>query len=292
MKKYKQTNISIELPEKEIKLATNTTSKDHFKNWKSAPAQPILEYPVFAGSLMYPSDKRRMLTTNTELFFKNYGIYRAPTSAINIFENQFKVNQGRKMDLNTIYHHDYKRINLKLARENTEIIRPDRRHLAKEKSSVELRARIPMHTTTQSMADYKFDPDSYMNTASQYQDMFKSNLNKGLKPLEDVTYDRNYKVSTLAAGAGAAIPAASGDSDTELNNSSSNLFGQSHLTSKTIVSRLSPLLFLYFLMSLLIHCETNVALLEHIRQSAGAFAQSGAISAESKRQSNSNNRVV
>ena len=90
------------MPEKEAKLSSRTTNKDHFKNWNSEPAKVIPEYPEFAGYLMYPNEKRKFLTTNEELFFKNYGKHKAHSTAMNIFENTFKISQG-KMNLDTVY---------------------------------------------------------------------------------------------------------------------------------------------------------------------------------------------
>ena len=58
---------------------------------------------------MYPNESRSHMTTNKELFFKNFGKnFKAQSTAMNIFENQFKINQNRSMDLNTVYHNDFK----------------------------------------------------------------------------------------------------------------------------------------------------------------------------------------
>jgi hypothetical protein len=184
------------LPEKEVKLSSNTTNKDHFKTWKSAPAQSIAEYPEFAGNLMYPNEKRQYLTTNEELYYKNYGKHKAKSSSLNIFENQFRINQGRNMDLSTVYTKDFHKLNAKPV--------PHVTKESYERKTSKVIQKIPMDTVTSSMIDYKYDPVSFRSTRSQQQnhlqpvnDLFKSKLAKGLKPLDEMemAYETQYNLS-------------------------------------------------------------------------------------------------
>lgn len=181
--------ISIELTDKDVKLSTHTTNRDHFKSWNSSASQPSSEYPEFTSKLIYPNEKRRFQTTNDEMFYKNYGLFGAKSSAINVFENTFKINQG-KMNLNTVYANDYKEANMK------EIL-SDRgplmtREMVERKNMKHSTGRIPMLTRTSKMDDFKYDPDTFRSVAksnrdssSHSMDLFKSKLNKNLNPFAD-----------------------------------------------------------------------------------------------------------
>ncbi len=210
------------MPEKNEKVSTRTTNKEHFKFWNQPPAIPIPEYPEFASHLIYPNEKRRHLTTNEELMKKNYKINPTQTTAVNLFENQFKINHG-KMNLNTVYTNDYRKLNLKeFLKERGPIV---------TKSAVEIKGmkeyvKLPMETITQSMDDFKYDPSAFRSSVnstnnSQVVDLFKSRLNANLKPLP-TSYKTNYSVSHDDKTKESIL-------ENETNSIKCN-FGESHLT--------------------------------------------------------------
>ena len=230
------------MPEKEAKLSSRTTNKDHFKNWNSEPAKVIPEYPEFAGYLMYPNDKRKFLTTNEELFYKNYGKFKANSTAMNIFENTFKISQG-KMNLDTVYNNDYHKLDIKkLLRERGPIVTKE----MVERKGQKIVNKIPMDTTTMSMVDYKYDPETFHSVTKVVKqpysyDLFRSKLNRAdLNPLDSETphivvdddnnFESNYQISFRDKTSQSAIE------NSRSKPVQSIVFGESHLThAKNIV---------------------------------------------------------
>ncbi|CAF0747227.1 unnamed protein product, partial [Brachionus calyciflorus] len=195
--KYGPKEANLELPDKDVKFTSHTTNKDHFKSWQAPPAKAIPEYPEFTSRLLYPNQKRDLMTTNESLFYKNYGKHKAESTGLNIFENTFKISQGR-MNLNTVYTNDFHKVNIK------EFLKERGPTMTKE--LVESRnksviSRIPMDTKTQNMVDFSYDPESFQNIAKKNKepypvDIFRSRLKTGLKPADsEFIYDTNYSIS-------------------------------------------------------------------------------------------------
>lgn len=150
------------------------------------------------GRLLYPSQKRDLLTTNEALFYKNYGKHRADASSLNIFENTFKISQG-KMNLDTVYTKDFHKINIK---EFMKQRGPTMTKEIAESKNKSIISRIPMDVTTQNMIDFGYDPEEFKKIAKKNKepyptDAFKSRLKTGLKPedSDSYVYDSNYSIS-------------------------------------------------------------------------------------------------
>lgn len=209
---YSDSN-SIGVPDKDAKVSSNTTNKEHFRSWKHFTAsEPAHEHEEFAGGLIYPNEKRKFVTTNDELLFKNdYRNYQAKPNAFNVFENTFKLNQG-KMNLDTVYSKEFDKKKLKNVKRDPLVT----------KEQVEIKhskyiKKIPMDTMTQTMVDFQFDPDTFRSASkltdrTPANDLFRSKLHKNLYPheFEDDTnyvssimnmnepahsYDTNYSIS-------------------------------------------------------------------------------------------------
>lgn len=148
--------------------------------------------------MLYPSHKRDLLTTNEALYYKNYGKHRAEASSLNIFENTFKISQGR-MNLDTVYTKDFHKINFK---EFMKQRGPTMTKEIVESRNKSIISRIPMDVKTQNMVDYSYDPETFKTIAKKNKepysiDAFKSRLKTGLKPedSDDFMFDSNYTIS-------------------------------------------------------------------------------------------------
>ena len=124
------------------------------------------------------------MTTNDELLFKNdYKNYQSRPNAVNVFENTFKLNQG-KMLLDTVYNKEFDKRKLKNVKREPLVTKADM-ELRQQKV---VSSKIPMSMETQTMADYKqFNPNAYRSPSTlstTHQDLFKSKLNKNLYPPE------------------------------------------------------------------------------------------------------------
>lgn len=119
---------------------------------------------------------------------------------MNIFENTFKISQGR-MNLDTVYTKDYHKINIKeFLKQRGPIVTKE----IVESKNKSLVGRIPMDVKTQNMIDFSYDAEAFQNTIKKSKepypvDIFRSRLKTGLKPPEnefDVsTFDSNYSIS-------------------------------------------------------------------------------------------------
>jgi hypothetical protein len=147
---------------------------------------------------MYPTSKRQHLTTNEEMFYKNYGKFAAQTSSLNIFENTFKIHKG-KMDYTTVQKTDYPKLNLRqVLKDRGPIVTKE----MVEKRSKTIK-RIPMDLTSQNMVDFTFDPSKFREASKKNEtnDLFKSKLNDGMNPPEadyvplTHNFDTNYNLS-------------------------------------------------------------------------------------------------
>jgi hypothetical protein len=127
------------------------------------------------------------------MYYKNYGRYNAKPSAINIFDNTFKISQG-KMNLKTIYSSDFKDLDVKtiVSQRGPLVTREMNEHRNARKEP----ARMPMSTRTSKMDDFQFNADSFSSSsrsikdASQlHLDLFKSSLSNNLKPTEDANFE-------------------------------------------------------------------------------------------------------
>lgn len=153
---------------------------------------------------------------------------------MNIFENTFKISQG-KMDLDTVYHNDYPKLNMK---DRGPIMTQE----MVENKNKRVVSKIPMDARTQTMVDYSYDPETFRlvskNNKEPYaNNLFQSKLNKGLKPQDnsqtniivpDSSFDMNFRNSLSR-------------SLDENHRSKSTIilpnFGESHLThNKNIVN--------------------------------------------------------
>lgn len=122
------------------------------------------------------------MTTNDELLFKNdYKNYQSRPNAVNVFENTFKLNQG-KMTLDTVYNKEFDKRKLKNVKRDPLVTKADM-----ELRQQKVVSKIPMSMETQTMADFKFNPSAYRSPSqlsATHQDLFKSKLNKNLYPPE------------------------------------------------------------------------------------------------------------
>ena len=104
--------------------------------------------------VIYPTNERNLVTTNDRMLFKKHSSFRTvrpqPT---NHFEGSFKINQG-KMSLVSSYDNDYKSYGDK-ARKPKYITREEVERPSKPDEH------IPMFTETQTMSDYKYDPNNF-----------------------------------------------------------------------------------------------------------------------------------
>ena len=116
---------------------------------------------------------RRLMTTNEELFRKNYGNFKAETTAINLFAKTFRINQGSKLDMRTIYREDYPKFETNSA---------DRfaRQRHENKNQKLLKQKIPMQTQTQSMIDFGYDRKEFQKALDlnkkYYPDLFRQSF--------------------------------------------------------------------------------------------------------------------
>lgn len=124
------------------------------------------------GNIIYPSMSRRMLTTNEEFFRKNYGNFKAESTAINLFAKTFNINQG-KLDMRTIYREDYPKF-------ETNSNERDIRNIHEKKNQKLIKQRIPMQTKTQSMIDFSYDKKEFKKSLDLnkkfYADLFRQSL--------------------------------------------------------------------------------------------------------------------
>ena len=147
---------------------------------------------------MYPNDKRAFLTTNEELYLKNYGKFKSHSTAVNLFENTYKINRNSKMNLDTVYDKDYIKIDVEhFLKERGPIVTQQDVEM---KGKTILSKKIPMLIETQSMIDYKFDPEMMKETIKTARDsfgsdLFKSKLTNTLKPTDDLNYYDTRKMT-------------------------------------------------------------------------------------------------
>lgn len=121
-----------------------------------------------------------MVTTNDELFLKNYGNHKAETNAINLFEKTFKINQG-KMDFKTIYRQDFPKFHKDIiaSEQNGRVTK----YLVERRNQKIIKEKIPMQTKTQHMIDFSYDKKEFqkaygINKGRFYPDFFKSSLDE------------------------------------------------------------------------------------------------------------------
>lgn len=116
---------------------------------------------------------RRMVTTNEELFHKNYGNLRAETTAINLFARTFKINQDNRMDMRTIYRQDFPKFDQDTNEKVT-------RQLYEKKNQKLIKQKVPMQTQSQSMVDFVYDKKEFQKALSMnkkfYADLFRPSL--------------------------------------------------------------------------------------------------------------------
>lgn len=117
------------------------------------------------------------------MYLKNYGQFMAQSSAINLFDQTFKLNQGR-MSLNTVYNNDYKELVSDRSQAPVSREQAESRH-----RQMLLAQKYPMQSQTQHKSDYKlYDADSFKSASLMsfaHPDLFKSKLNKNLNPREE-----------------------------------------------------------------------------------------------------------
>ena len=185
---------------------------------------------------MYPTNKRQHLTTNEEMFFKNYGKFAAQSSAFNIFENTFKIHKG-KMDLRTVQKMDYPRINVRqVLKDRGPIVTKE----MVEKRGQRILNKLPMDLNSSNRIDFAFDPVTFREASKKNEtnDLFKSKLNDGMNPPEadyvplSHNFDTNYSLS-FRDKTNEAIEENKRTNSSEITQN----FGQSHLShNRNIVS--------------------------------------------------------
>lgn len=221
---------SIELPGENMKFSKNTTNKEHFKKWNSGAAKIIPEYPEFTSGLMYPNNKRHYLTTNEEMYYKNYGKFTAEASGFNIFENTFNIHNG-KMDLRTVQKLDYPKLNVRqVLMDRGPIVTKE----MVEKRGQRILNKLPMDLTSSNRADYAFDIDTFREASKKNEtiDLFKSKLNDGMNPPEadyvplTHNFETNYVLS-FRDKTNESVEENKRSSSTEL---AAKKFGDSHLS--------------------------------------------------------------
>ena len=186
---------------------------------------------------MYPTNKRQHLTTNEEMFYKNYGKFAAQSSAFNIFENTFKIHKG-KMDLRTVQKVDYPKLNVRqVLKDRGPIVTKE----MVEKRGQRMLSKIPMDLNTQNMVDFTFDPDKFREAAKKHEtnDLFKSKLKDGMNPPEAdyVPLTHGFESSYNLSYRDKSHESIEENRRAKSTENPSNLFGESHLThNKNIVS--------------------------------------------------------
>lgn len=108
----------------------------------------------------------------------------AQSTAVNQFEQTFKLNQG-KMNLNTVYHNDFKK-----QASNGYKERPVKREHMEARHQKVITEKLPMESLTQHKFDFKsYDPQIFssvsLNNFGTHCDLFKSRLNKSLNPRDE-----------------------------------------------------------------------------------------------------------
>ena len=133
--------------------------------------------------MIYPNQQRRHVTTNEELFHNNQGNFKSHSTAINIFDNSFKIDQNyynkSNINTNTVYKNDFLR---DASKERDPVITRTKFEAAK---MYKYGKKIPMDTTTQNMRDFlEFDSQLYKNIlnskSSLHPDMFRSSIRGNL----------------------------------------------------------------------------------------------------------------
>lgn len=175
----------------------------------------------YQGRLIYPENKRRFRTTNEEMYLKNYGShYMAQSTAVNQFEQTFKINQG-KMNLNTVYHNDFKKAI------NSYKERPVKREHVEARHQKVITEKLPMESVTQHKFDFKsYDPQTFssvsLNNFGAHCDLFKSRLNKSLNPRDEEhmtsSSTNNFGCSTSTLAKTASVEKLPSDMVTYRNN--------------------------------------------------------------------------
>ena len=128
------------------------------------------------------NNKRHYLTTNEEMYYKNYGKFTAEASGFNIFENTFNIHKG-KMDLRTVQKIDYPKLNVRqVLMDRGPIVTKE----MVEKRGQRILNKLPMDLTSSNRADYAFDVDTFREASKKNEtiDLFKSKLNDGMNPPE------------------------------------------------------------------------------------------------------------
>ena len=91
-----------------------STFNDEYKVWDlHDKAQLVPEQPESTSKIIYPSNQRRHVTTNDELFLNNYGNFKAKQTAADMFLNSFQINKNNyskekdEAKINTVYKKDF-----------------------------------------------------------------------------------------------------------------------------------------------------------------------------------------
>jgi len=187
---------------------------------------------------MYPTNKRHHLTTNEEMFYKNYGKFAAQTSAMNIFENTFSIHKG-KMDYTTVQKTDYPKLNVRqVLKDRGPIVTKE----MVEKRGQRILKRIPMDLTSQNMVDFAYDQNKFREASKKNEtnDLFKSKLNDGMNPPEAdyVPTTHNYDTSAnLSFREKINEPKEENRRSQSIDITQQPIFGDSHLKhNRNIVS--------------------------------------------------------
>lgn len=120
----------------------------------------------------------------------------AQTSAVNQFEQTFKLNQG-KMNLKTVYNNDFKEIDNNHGQRE----RPIRREQMESRHRKFTNQKLPMESITQHKLDFKsYNPEiltSVSLNSFSHTDLFKSRLNKSLNPRDEENLSKTVSTEKL-----------------------------------------------------------------------------------------------
>ncbi|CAF3579036.1 unnamed protein product [Rotaria sp. Silwood1] len=95
----------LHITEPTASIASQTTTRAHFKSWQSAPSQPYAEMPAVAGHVLFPGTNRNFNTTTGSTFLSYPNA--SQTKPIVRLEHSGNLKISGSMDLLTNYRHDY-----------------------------------------------------------------------------------------------------------------------------------------------------------------------------------------
>ncbi|CAF3519050.1 unnamed protein product [Rotaria sordida] len=127
-------------------IASQTTTRAHFKSWHSAPSQPYTEIPSVAGHVLFPSTNRNFNTTTGSSFLSYPNV--SQTKPIVRLEHSGNLKSSGPMDLLTNYRRDYITPEISLIKNNQN----ETKNLVHEEK---VYTRRPMNGISQTSFDFR-----------------------------------------------------------------------------------------------------------------------------------------